>query len=86
MGEKCDWPCWKIMKYDESKKCLAKTRQETPCWELAREKGDYRHILQICVDCIVHVLKGKNTDLSKNEIQSILVNKAHCALTSVTVW
>jgi hypothetical protein len=80
MGEKCDWPCWEIMKCDESKKCLAKTRPETPCWDLAREKSDYRYILQICVDCIVHVLKGKNTDLSKNEIQSIMVNKANCAL------
>ena len=82
MGEKCDWPCWEIMNCNASKKCLAKTRPQTPCWEIAREKSDYRHILQICADCIVHMLKGENTVLSKNEIQSIMVQKANCILTS----
>jgi len=81
MGEKCDWPCWEIMGCDVSKKCPAKFRPETPCWEIAREMSDYRHILQICSDCIVRVLKGENTVLSKNEIQSIMVSKANCLLT-----
>ena len=61
--------------------CLARFRQDTPCWEIAKEKSDYRHIMQICVDCIVYMLKGKNTVLSKNEIQSIMVQKANCVLT-----
>jgi hypothetical protein len=82
MGKKCDWPCWEIMNCDESKKCSAKTRPETPCWEIAREKSDYRYILQICVDCIVHMLKGEKTALSKNEIQSIMLHKANRVLTS----
>jgi len=82
MNGKCDWPCWEIMNCDESKKCLAKIRTNTPCWELARERSDYRYILQICVDCIVHVLKGENNALTKNEIQSIMVHKASCVLTS----
>jgi len=56
MDKKCAWFCWEIMNCDESKKCLAKTRTQTPCWEIAREKSDYRYQLQICVDCIVHVL------------------------------
>jgi hypothetical protein len=80
MGEKCDWPCWESMNCDASKKCPAKTRPETPCWEIARENDDYMHILQICVDCIVHMLKGENATLSENEIQSILLHKANCAL------
>ena len=82
MVEKCDWSCWEIMNCDESKKCPAKTRPQTPCWEIAREKGDYRSILKICADCIVHVLKGENPVLSKNEVQSIMVQKANCILTS----
>jgi hypothetical protein len=82
MGEKCDWPCWEIMGCEESKKCPAKNRPETPCWEIAREMSDYRYILQICVDCIVHMLKGDKTVLSKHEIQSIMVSKANCVLTS----
>lgn len=82
MGEKCDWPCWEIMNCDESKKCPAKLRPETPCWEIARENSDYRYVLQVCVDCIVHVLKGEKDTLSKNDIQSIMVQKANCVLTS----
>jgi len=82
MGEKVDWRCWEVMNCDKSKKCPAKTHPDTPCWEIAREKSDYRYILQICIDCIVHILKGENTTLSKNEIQSIMVNKENCALTS----
>jgi hypothetical protein len=82
MGGKCDWPCWEIMGCDPSKKCPAKIRPDTPCWEIAREMSDYRYILQICTDCIVRVLKGENSVLSKNEIQSIMVSKANCTLTS----
>jgi len=86
MGGKCDWPCWEIMNCDESKKCPAKNRPETPCWEIAKEKNDYRYCLQVCVDCIVHILKRENTVLSKNEMQSIMVNKVNCYLQKENVW
>jgi hypothetical protein len=82
MEGKCDWPCWEIMNCDESKKCPAKNRPDTPCWEIAREQSDYRYILQICVDCIVHMLKGENSALTKIDRQSIMVSKANCVLTS----
>lgn len=81
MALQCDWPCWEIMNCKDSDECLARFRQDTPCWEIAKEMCDYRHIMQICVDCIVYMLKGKNTVLSKNEIQSIMVQKANCVLT-----
>ncbi len=81
MREKCDWPCWEIMNCDESKKCPAKARPDTPCWEIAREQSDYRFILQVCIDCIVHLLKGERAVLTQKEIQSIMVNKASCGLT-----
>ena len=82
MGNTCDWPCWEIMNCDKTKKCLAKIRQDTPCWEIAREMSDYRYLLQVCTDCIVHVLKGGNSALSNKEIQSLMVHKANCVLTS----
>jgi len=69
------------MNCEESKKCPAKTRPDTPCWEIARELSDYRYILQICTDCIVHLLKGEHAVLSQKEIQSIMVKKANCGLT-----
>jgi hypothetical protein len=70
------------MNCDPAKKCPAKARPETPCWEIAREIADYRYILQICTDCIVHMLSGEGSGLSKNEIQAIMLNKANCVLTS----
>ena len=81
-ANKCDWPCWEIMNCAETRKCPAKMRPETPCWEIARENSDYRYILQICTDCIVHMLKGQKTVLSKNEMQNIMLHKANCVLTS----
>ena len=81
MGEKCSWTCWEIMKCDAAKKCYAKEHPEMPCWEIARQKADYRYLLQICVDCIVHILKEESAVLSSKERQAIMVNKANCILT-----
>ncbi|KPK00716.1 MAG: hypothetical protein AMJ60_00230 [Desulfobacterales bacterium SG8_35] len=85
MGEKSDWPCWEIMNCDKSKKCPAKARPATPCWEIAREMSDYRYILQICADCIVHMIKGERSVLSKKEILSILDKKAKCTLHATSI-
>jgi len=81
MNGKCDWPCWEIMNCAPSKTCPAKNRPETQCWEIARELSDYRYVLQICIDCIVHVLKGENSALSNKERRSIMARKASCVLT-----
>jgi hypothetical protein len=70
------------MNCDTSRKCPARERPETPCWEIARENSDYRFILQICVDCIVYVLKGDNKALSRNDIKAIMIQKANGVLTS----
>ena len=82
MSGKCDWSCWEIMNCDDSRKCQARLRPDAPCWEIARENSDYRHVMEICVDCIVYVLKGERTVLSKNDLQAIMVHKANCYLTS----
>jgi len=82
MGVQCDWPCWEIMDCAESKMCPAKSLPDKPCWEIAKEKGDYKYISQICSDCIVYMLKGDSNTLSQDEIQAIMVSKANCILTS----
>jgi hypothetical protein len=74
------------MHCDESKNCPAKASPCIPCWEIAKEASDYRHVMLICADCIVRMLKDENCYLSKNEIQSIMVNKANCVLTSDDCW
>ena len=80
MGENCNWPCWKIMNCYTEKKCPAKKYPETPCWEIASQLNDYRAVMDICNDCVVHMLKGENSALSEQEMQSIMNNKTNCAL------
>ena len=80
MGEQCNWPCWKIMNCEASQECLAKKRPGTPCWEIATELNDYRHLLDICRDCVVYMLKTKNSILSKKEMKDIMTQKASCVL------
>ena len=80
MGEKCDWPCWKIMNCNTAQECPAKSRPETPCWEIAGELNDYRAAMEICQDCIVHMLKAEDTLLSTEEMQTIMNHKINCAL------
>ena len=82
MGEKCDWPCWKIMNCDTAQECPAKSRPEIPCWEIASELNDYRTAMDICQDCIVHILKTEDSALSIEEMQTIMNHKINCALTA----
>lgn len=52
--------------------CLAfKTKK--PCWEVMRKLDAYS--FNICRDCIVFVIKQKESILSKEEIQSIMSQK-----------
>ena len=80
MGEKCDWPCLKIMNCDTEQECPAKSRPEIPCWEIASELNDYRTAMDICQDCIVHILKTEDSALSIEEMQTIMNHKINCAL------
>jgi len=80
MEQNCDWPCWKIMNCDASKECLAKSRPDTPCWEIATELNDYRQALDICKDCVVQMLKTGNPILTRQEMETIMTHKANCAL------
>jgi hypothetical protein len=80
MGENCNWPCWKIMNCDASQDCVAKSHPETPCWEIAGELNDYRHALDICRDCIVYMLKTDDSNLTRQEMETIMTQRANCAL------
>ena len=75
-----EWPCWEIMNCDASKECPAKSRPETPCWEIASELNDYRHAMDICQDCVVHLLKDGNSSLTQQEMESIITQRTKCVL------
>lgn len=74
-----DWPCWEIMKCEDTEDCPARKRPDLNCWEIANEMDDYRKAFNICKDCIVYMLKAENSVLSKQEVQNIMVQKQNCA-------
>lgn len=69
-----DWPCWEIMKCnpENAKQCPA-YHSSSPCWEVMRKFDAYS--FNICRDCIVYLIKQKNSILSQNEIRDIMLQK-----------
>lgn len=76
-----EWPCWDIMKCQDTDNCPAKKEPQTPCWEIAQKLEDYRSAFNICKDCLVYLLKQDETVLTEHEIQVIMEKKgAPCVL------
>lgn len=80
MVPKSDLSCWEIMECEGSDDCPARKHPDMNCWEIVSEMDDYRKAFNICKDCIVYILKGDNTVLSKQEMQTILQQKRECVL------
>ena len=76
MGSRSEWFCWEIMLCDNPDACPAKKNPQKPCWEIASELADYRHALNVCRDCIVHIIRVGSPALSNQEIMEIMKNKA----------
>jgi len=74
MTLKTDWPCWEIMKCnpEEAAKCPA-YKSEKPCWEVMRKIDIFA--FNICQDCIVFVIKQKDSIFSQEEILHIMHQK-----------
>ncbi|HEJ83200.1 MAG TPA: hypothetical protein ENO25_01405 [Desulfobacteraceae bacterium] len=69
-----DWPCWEIMKCnpENARQCPA-YNSSSPCWEVMRKIDAYS--FNICRDCIVYVIKQKDSIFSKEEIMDIMHRK-----------
>lgn len=80
MIPRSDLPCWEIMQCQGTEDCPARKRPMENCWEIAREIDDYRKAFNVCKDCVVYLLKSKDSILSKREIQTIMKHKSDCAL------
>jgi hypothetical protein len=87
MNYRTDIRCWEIIKCDKQD-CPARHEPETPCWEIAKREGAYKAISNICIDCIVYVLKEKTDFLGRKEKKKILSQKRvallDCSLRSTT--
>ena len=72
MSLRSEWPCWEIMKCDESQKCPAKENSSKLCYEMIKEHDSYS--FNICRDCLVYVAK-QDSKFTKEELLSIMAQK-----------
>ena len=74
MSLRMDWPCWEIMKCstEQATHCPA-FQTDRPCWEVMREIDALS--FNICRDCIVYVVKQKDSIFSQEEIATIMRRK-----------
>jgi hypothetical protein len=72
MGSQSDWFCWEIMLCKNPENCPAKKNPEKPCWETASEHGSDMHLLNVCRDCIVRLVKERNPLVSNRELFEIM--------------
>lgn len=73
MSLRTEWPCWEIMKCDESQKCPAKENTSKLCYEIIEEFDSYS--FNICRDCLVYVAKQEDSKFSEEELLSIMAQK-----------
>ena len=76
MGSRSDCLCWEIMQCENPDNCSARKNPQKLCWEIARDEGNDRHALNICMDCIVRLIKGGTPLLSNQEILEIMKSRA----------
>ena len=74
MSLNANWPCWEIMKCnpENARQCPA-YKSSSPCWEVMRKIDAYS--FNICRDCIVYVIKQKDSIFSNEEIMRIMNRK-----------
>ncbi len=74
MSLNSEWPCWEIMQCnpENARQCPA-YKSSSPCWDVMRKIDAYS--FNICQDCLVYVIKQKNSMLSKEEIMDIMQRK-----------
>ena len=72
MGSQSDCYCWEIIQCKNSDDCPAKLCPQKPCWEIAEESCNDKHVLNICRDCIVRIIKAGSPLLSNEDILGIM--------------
>lgn len=70
MSLQSELPCWEIIQCNRKHKCLLSCDAERACWELVKE--DEACSFHVCVDCLVYLVKQKDSPLSEDEFHSIL--------------
>ncbi|PLX49943.1 MAG: hypothetical protein C0613_05735 [Desulfobulbaceae bacterium] len=65
-----DLPCWEIIQCNREQNCLFANDSERECWEVVRD--DDACSFHICVDCLVYLVKQKDSRVSEEKFFAIL--------------
>lgn len=60
------------MQCRDAENCPAKDHPDIPCWELAEKPKNSQCVMNICFDCIVHVIKTDDPKLTPKEVDDII--------------
>ena len=74
MSSHSELQCWEIIKCNNLD-CPARDEPETPCWEIAKKVGAYIEISNTCRDCLVCIIKKKNSVLTPKELPDFFKEK-----------
>jgi len=72
MSSVSEMTCWEIMQCSSSENCPARLFPNVPCWEIAKILGASHVTLDVCQDCIVHIVKANEPILTENELEEII--------------
>lgn len=70
MFSQSELPCWEIIQCNRERNCLLANDSERECWEVVRD--DEACSFHICVDCLVYLVKQKDSLISEEDFFSIL--------------
>jgi len=60
------------MQCGETKDCPARVHTDIPCWEISEKFGTGQSVMNICSDCIVHIVKTNDPILTLKELDDIM--------------
>lgn len=63
--------CWEIIECKESANCQAKQFPDVPCWEIEQVCNNRHSILDVCLECIVYIVKADEPVLTESELLEI---------------
>lgn len=59
------------MQCSGSENCPSRLFPGLPCWEIAKNLGTSHYVLDVCLDCIVYIIKANEPILTENELVEI---------------
>jgi hypothetical protein len=55
--------------------CRGNHPENEHCWEIARAKGDFHYVFNVCSDCIVYLYEQNSRAVSRKDIEQILQHR-----------